>query len=73
MTLEVSLNIDPASELGQLLTGWLAGLSELDPDRHDCEAFLYMMLAKSAWRRADQLREAAADRARRQSRRKGGG
>jgi len=61
---EVSVNIPPGSDLAESLR-WLDSLPDIDPDRHECEGFLYMMLAKSAWRRAEQLRQSRADSERR--------
>jgi hypothetical protein len=52
---------------------WVNSLPGSDPARHDCEAFIYMTLARSAWRRADELRAAQRGRPARAARRGGRG
>lgn len=65
---ELEMGVPPGSDMHELLA-WVGSLSELDPDRHEMEAQLYLTLARSAWRRAEELRRAARDRERRQARR----
>jgi hypothetical protein len=69
--IEVEVHVPPGTDLAESVR-WVDGLSDLDPDRHECEAALYIMLAKSAWRRAEQLRLMAADADRRRARRRRG-
>jgi hypothetical protein len=52
---EVDVRVPPGSELPEQIR-WLDSLPQADPDRLECEAFLYMTLARSAWRRADEVR-----------------
>jgi len=35
---------------------WLNGISQWDSVRHECEAHIFVALARSAWREADRLR-----------------
>jgi hypothetical protein len=42
---------------------WADALPQSDPARHEIEGMIYMMLARSAWRRAEQLRESSRARA----------
>lgn len=52
---QVDVHVPPGSELLEQIR-WLDSLPPADPDRRECEAFLYMTLARSAWRRADEVR-----------------
>jgi hypothetical protein len=43
----------------------LASIPEHEPERHELEAHLHMVLMRAAWREADRLRELGKRRARR--------
>lgn len=67
--IEISLNIPPDSQLADTIR-WLNTLSPFDEVRLECEAFLYMTIARAAWRDADRAREL---RRKREERRAAGG
>jgi hypothetical protein len=66
---EVEVHVPPGTGLVEQVN-WLATLPQGSPDRHECEGWLYMTLARSAWRRAEDLRRAERDRARRRAARR---
>lgn len=54
--IEISLNIPPDSQLADAIR-WLDTLPQHDEVRLECEAFLYMTIARATWRDADRARE----------------
>lgn len=54
--IEISLNIPPDSALADTIR-WLNALPPHDEVRLECEAFLYMTIARATWRDADRARE----------------
>lgn len=64
--IEISLNIPPGSQLADTIR-WLDTLPPHDEVRLECEAFLYMTIARATWRDADRARELRRKREERQA------
>lgn len=55
LTVEVAVTMPNVGTLAEGLS-WLSSLPTTSPERLECEAFIYMMLARSCWREADHMR-----------------